>query len=604
MNRAMMTAVSASVLLALAGAAAAQCDSTWIKAIEPATGDLFGRSVAMSSFWVAVGAPGDDNARGTGAGTAYVYARFGSAFIQVYEAQPTTAGVVNGAGHAVDVTNTHLLVGHRDATGLQGGATVFKNNGTNWFQQVTLTPAGLASSDKFGESVAIDGVTAIVGAPGDDTTGPDSGAVYFFTEQNGVWTSGGAMTLFNNDTANIGSAVDIDGTVAVVGAPGRDSNGFFNSGAAFIVRQGLGWNLSQTLVDPEVVHPDERFGAAVAIDGDTVVIGAPQADTASQQNVGTVYIYKRINNTFQYAQRIPAPDFDYSNDFGTSVAISGDVLVIGAVGSTGPKTYYLRADANGDSRFEAVYEGTTGYAVDVAVDGNTIITGDELKEIAGFPTDSGAAQAIVVNPDTGANLWWAAREIALPSTHTGCTSGATNDGDASCGSSNSSPDVWYTFTAPETGKVSVDTIGSTLDTVLSIHAAGTPNTSLVCNDDIIPSIERDSRVTMNVTQGQSYLVRVAGFSGNSGEYTLHIRMQCPADLTTGAIAGQAGYGLPNGPLNNDDFFYYLAQFSAGNAAVADLTTGAVPGQPGYGTPDGNLNNDDFFYYLAQFAAGC
>ena len=79
---------------------------------------------------------------------------------------------------------------------------------------------------------------------------------------------------------------------------------------------------------------------------------------------------------------------------------------------------------------------------------------------------------------------------------------------------------------------------------------------------------------------------------------------CEPDLTTGAVPGVPGFGVPNGVLNNDDFFYYLAQFAAGNAAVADLTTGAVAGQPGYGVPNGIINNDDFFYYLAIFAAGC
>jgi hypothetical protein len=79
---------------------------------------------------------------------------------------------------------------------------------------------------------------------------------------------------------------------------------------------------------------------------------------------------------------------------------------------------------------------------------------------------------------------------------------------------------------------------------------------------------------------------------------------CKPDLTTGAIVGQLGYGVPNGVLNNDDFFYYLAHFAAGNGEVADLTTGAIHGQPGYGIPNGVLNNDDFFYYLAIFAAGC
>jgi len=79
---------------------------------------------------------------------------------------------------------------------------------------------------------------------------------------------------------------------------------------------------------------------------------------------------------------------------------------------------------------------------------------------------------------------------------------------------------------------------------------------------------------------------------------------CEPDLTTGAIPGSAGYGVPNGVLNNDDFFYYLSQFAAGHLAVADLTTGAIPGSAGYGVPNGIINNDDFFYYLSIFAAGC
>ncbi len=79
---------------------------------------------------------------------------------------------------------------------------------------------------------------------------------------------------------------------------------------------------------------------------------------------------------------------------------------------------------------------------------------------------------------------------------------------------------------------------------------------------------------------------------------------CRPDLTTFAIPGTPGYGLPDGVLNNDDFFYYLSQFAEGNLAVADLTMFAVPGTPGYGVPDGILNNDDFFYYLTVFAQGC
>lgn len=79
---------------------------------------------------------------------------------------------------------------------------------------------------------------------------------------------------------------------------------------------------------------------------------------------------------------------------------------------------------------------------------------------------------------------------------------------------------------------------------------------------------------------------------------------CRPDLTTTAIPGSPGYGVPNGLVNNDDFFYYLSQFVAGNLAVADMTTTAIPGSPGFGVPNGVINNDDFFFYLLEFQAGC
>jgi hypothetical protein len=99
-------------------------------------------------------------------------------------------------------------------------------------------------------------------------------------------------------------------------------------------------------------------------------------------------------------------------------------------------------------------------------------------------------------------------------------------------------------------------------------------------------------------EARSPAVRITFFCPRGGCFSA-----CAADLTSTAVPGQAGYGYPNGALNNDDFFFYLALFSAGDAR-ADLTTGAVAGQPGYGVPNGVNTNDDFFYYLSQFAAGC
>ena len=105
--------------------------------------------------------------------------------------------------------------------------------------------------------------------------------------------------------------------------------------------------------------------------------------------------------------------------------------------------------------------------------------------------------------------------------------------------------------------------------------------------------------------------RSQGFRpGTSGAVMSHtvrgtpIGGDCPADLTTTAVPGTPGYAIPDGVVNNDDFFCFLTEFAAGNRIVADVTSGGVPGSPGYGEPDGVLTNDDFFYYLALFASGC
>lgn len=88
------------------------------------------------------------------------------------------------------------------------------------------------------------------------------------------------------------------------------------------------------------------------------------------------------------------------------------------------------------------------------------------------------------------------------------------------------------------------------------------------------------------------------------EFDVLVTPTCRPDLTSTANPGAPGYGEPDGTLNSEDFFYYIAQYAQANIPVCDLTTTAIAGAPGYGEPDGLLNSDDFFYYLTLFAAGC
>lgn len=110
---------------------------------------------------------------------------------------------------------------------------------------------------------------------------------------------------------------------------------------------------------------------------------------------------------------------------------------------------------------------------------------------------------------------------------------------------------------------------------------------------------------LNVPDGKIDVSVAGGVWGQSGFCNgMQIIKVCNADFTTGAIQGTPGWGVPNGALNNDDFFYYLDRFASGDGGEADLTTTAMPGSTGYGMPNGVISNDDFFYYLNLFAGGC
>src|SRR6185503_2812372 len=116
------------------------------------------------------------------------------------------------------------------------------------------------------------------------------------------------------------------------------------------------------------------------------------------------------------------------------------------------------------------------------------------------------------------------------------------------------PDVWYRYTAPHTGDVTIDTFGSAFDTVLSVHD-GCPASGgdvIACNDNYGSLISVTSQVTAHVVGGEVYRIRVSGHAGAKGAYTLHIGdldESCPADVAP------APYG--DGVVDVDDLFMVI-----------------------------------------------
>ncbi|HZW06183.1 MAG TPA: GC-type dockerin domain-anchored protein [Phycisphaerales bacterium] len=182
--------------------------------------------------------------------------------------------------------------------------------------------------------------------------------------------------------------------------------------------------------------------------------------------------------------------------------------------------------------------------------------------------------------------------VAAPGVlYTGNTAGAAVDGNASCGSSTGSPDVWYVHVADRTGNIIAHTNGSAYDTVLSAQV-GCNGAQLACDDDAGDGA--NSRISFGVTMGQNVRFRVSGFNGYFGAYNFTFNYACgQADVgSTGGVPG------PDGQLNNNDFVVFIDYFFNENP-LADV--GSVGGVPG---ADGAWDNNDFVVFIDLFFAGC
>ncbi|MDX2115400.1 MAG: hypothetical protein SFZ24_07230 [Planctomycetota bacterium] len=172
----------------------------------------------------------------------------------------------------------------------------------------------------------------------------------------------------------------------------------------------------------------------------------------------------------------------------------------------------------------------------------------------------------------------------------GDTYTAGNEGDATCGTSSDSPDSWFTYTAVCDGQVTFDTNGSSFDTVLSAHTAcpGTTANIITCNDDINGAANRNSSITLFLTQGQTVIIRLSGFNLDSGFYQFNVSSCIPC------CPGNANKNIPG----NVDFSDITAVLQSFNAAY-----GAASG-PGDANCDGSVNFSDITSVLQNFNTDC
>ena len=209
-----------------------------------------------------------------------------------------------------------------------------------WIQTAELASSDGAANDQFGWSVGISGNTVVVGAPSHSLSHTDQGAAYVFVMPDGGW---GDMTqtaelAASDGAANdyFGSSVAISGNTIVVGADGATVNGNPHQGAAYVfVEPNGGWqNMTETAkLAASDGYVGDDFGASIAISGNTVAVGAPYASIGSNFEQGAAYVFVEPPNgwaNMTETAKLTAADGAANDIFGASIALDGQVLVAGA----------------------------------------------------------------------------------------------------------------------------------------------------------------------------------------------------------------------------------------------------------------------------------
>jgi hypothetical protein len=369
-----------TVAVAAAHAQSTQASQTAVKIPSPSEHDTFGYAVAVSGNTMVVGAQGGDGV--------------------IPPALPTAAGLTFDTGVAYIYerssgntwVQTAKLIAN-DGVGLNG--PFLPNDPAN---------SGFGKADLFGTSVAISGDTVIIGAPAHTHSGfqSQSGAVYVFQKINGTWTQQAELhSPTPSLEGNFGTdqTVGISGNTIVVGDVGGPTN-FFTPGVDVFTRTNGVWQNTATLQ-----VPDDFFfePSSVAIEGNTVVVGSTNSDGAGVPfgSAGAAYVFALKKSQWTQQAALAASDPSSGGAFGFSVSVEHGVVAVGAPLQPGTTSFsgaaYIFTGNEGVWAQKAKLQANDSAASDqfgnsVSVSGETVLVGAPQHSV-GADIGAGAAYA-------------------------------------------------------------------------------------------------------------------------------------------------------------------------------------------------------------------
>ena len=300
--------------------------------------DQFGVAVAVSGNTAVVGAYNANVGANLDQGAVYVFTENGGVWSQQQKLIASDGAAGDGFGVSVAIHGDTLVIGaYADDAGSEsdqmdrGAAYIFNRSGNGWNQQQKLTGLDSVGGDLFGFAVAVNADAALIGSPMNDEVALDGGGAYVFTRIGSTWTQ--QQKLLANDTAEadaFGISVAIEENTAAMGALRHDVSSNNNQGAAYVfTRSGFSWSQQQKLATNDGT-PNDQFGVSVGISGDSIIVGANFKDNATNLGQGAAYIFSKSTGAWTQQQKLLAADGTVEDGFGTSVAISGDTAVVGS----------------------------------------------------------------------------------------------------------------------------------------------------------------------------------------------------------------------------------------------------------------------------------
>ncbi|SFS03472.1 FG-GAP repeat-containing protein [Halomicrobium zhouii] len=264
---------------------------------------------------------------------------------------------------------------------------VFETGDDGWHQTAVLAPSEEDRFAYYPTSMALSGTTAYVGAP---ATG-DAGAVYVFERDGNGWHRRTRISPTDDESYEFGAAVACDGETLVVGAVRQPSTmlGFSGTVTVFEV-SGTDWTRQTTFEsDPDDIS--DLYGRRVALSGNTVLVGAPETSVNDESSAGATYVYESSSGAWVEAAVLTAPDVRYDGGFGQTLALDGDTAVVGAPGGDDDEAgvAYVFERASDEWRYLTRVSSLGQFDYDdgpsgVALRGDTMLVGD--------PGDSGSGR--------------------------------------------------------------------------------------------------------------------------------------------------------------------------------------------------------------------